>query len=66
MEVSVLTVGEDTPRSMALMAVAETPLFSASSWRVSPFFFLMLLIFFPTFIFSTAQSPLIFKRFNGP
>ncbi len=51
-----LTVGDETFRSMALMAVAEMPLFSESSWSVSPFFFLMLLILFPTSSESTAQT----------
>ena len=54
---SVLTVGDDTFRSMALMAVADIPLFSDRSWRVRPFRFRMLLILLPTSIMIAAYPP---------
>jgi hypothetical protein len=53
MEARVFTVGDETFRSIALIAVADMPLFSETSWSVRFFLFRMLLILFPTLIVST-------------
>ena len=59
----VFTVGEETFRSIALIAVADMPLFPERSWSVSPFRFRMLLSRFPTSIIS---RPLPCNRWAFP
>jgi hypothetical protein len=58
MAARVVTVGDDTFRSIALMAVADMPLFSDTSWSVRFFLFRMLFILFPTSIVSNDEPPL--------
>ena len=52
MAARVVTVGDDTFRSIALIAVADIPLFPERSCSVRPFRFRMLLSRFPTSIMS--------------